>query len=513
MRSIPVLFLLFVTSFAVAQKKNSIEARLDGVDKELNKILKTYNTAGFAVAVVEKNRLVYAKGFGYKDYENKKPVTPNTLFAIGSCSKSFTTSLLGILREENKLMFTDSPRDYIPELKFSTNELNNLVTIKDMMSHRTGLPRHDYSWYLFTTQSKDSLISRIQYQKPFAEVREKWYFNNFMFLAQGVITEKITGKSWETNIEEQLFSPLQMHTSNTSIDELEKSTDASFGYQDDDGDIKKMDYYHIAAMAPAGSINSSVSEMGNWVISWINGGRFNGQQVIPSDFIKEAMSSQMVVNSGLPREDLTGFHMYNYGYGWFLSSYKGHYRVEHGGNINGFSASTSFYPTDSVGIIVLVNQNGSQVPGVVRNLISDRILDVEKTNWDKLLKRRREDAIKKQKKLKKEEEENTKTGLPSHGIVNYSGDYFHPGYGKIMIVEKEGDLFAEFPLYTYLLHHVRFDVFELYEVKDGETADTSEDGLMSFNFQTNTEGDISGLDVKIEPAIDPVTFNRIDLKD
>ena len=515
MRSIPIL-LLFICSLcglAVAQKKNTIEERLEGVDKELTKVLKTWDAAGFAVAVVEKNKIVYAKGFGFRDYENKLPVTPQTLFAIGSCSKSFTTSLLGILREEGKLKLTDSPRDYIPELKFNTNELNNLVTIKDMMSHRTGLPRHDLSWYWFSTYSKDSLIKRIQYQPPFAEVREKWYYNNFMYLAQGVIAERITGKTWEENVREKLFVPLQMSTSNLSIDELEKSNEPAIGYRVSDGKIEKMDYYHIAGMAPAGSINSSVSEMGNWVITWINGGKFQGKQIVPKDFVKEAMSSQMVVNSGIPDKEFPELHLSNYGYGWFLSSYKGHFRVEHGGNINGFSASTSFYPTDSVGIIVLANQNGSSVPGVVRNIISDRILKAEKTNWDKLLKKRREEAIKKQKRAKKDEEENTNTGLPSHGIANYSGDYFHPGYGNIKVVEKAGDLFAELPQYNYLLHHVRFDVFELYEVKDGEDPDTSEDGIMTFNFQTNTKGEISGLDVKIEVAIDPITFNRIVPKD
>jgi len=523
MRIVRVIFLFSISvTLTFAQKKNSIEVRLEGVEKELNKVLKTWDAAGFAVAVIEKNRVVYAKGFGYRDYENKLPVTTNTLFAIGSCSKSFTTSLLGILRDEGKLKFTDSPRDYIPELKFYTNEMNNLVTIKDMMSHRTGLPRHDPSWYWFSTYSKDSLIQRIQYQPPFAEVREKWYYNNFMFLAQGVITERITGNTWEDNIRSHFFAPLQMKTSNLSIDELEKSSEPAIGYRVSDGKIKKMNYYHIAAMAPAGSINSSVTEMANWVIAWVNGGKFQEKQIIPKDFVKEAISSQMVVNSGIPDKEFPELHFSNYGYGWFLSSYKGHFRVEHGGNINGFSASTSFYPTDSVGIVVLANQNGSTIPSVVRNIISDRILDVDKTKWDKILKRRREEAEKKQKEASDKEEKENKnlnTGLPSHGIGSYAGEYFHPGYGKFQISEDDGDLYAEFPLYKYLLKHLRFDVFELYEVKDekdGEEkkeVDTSGDAVTTFNFNTDIEGYISGLNVKIEPSIDPITFTRVKEKD
>ena len=171
----------------------SVDKRLKGLDKELNEVLETWKAAGFAVAVVEKNKIIYVKGFGYRDYENKKPVTENTLFAIGSCSKAFTVSLLGILDSEDKISLDNSPADYIPYLKFYNDELNSFVTIKDMMSHRTGLPRHDYSWYVFPTESRDSLLQRVAYQEPFTGLRKKWYYNNFMYLAQGVVVEKSNG--------------------------------------------------------------------------------------------------------------------------------------------------------------------------------------------------------------------------------------------------------------------------------------------------------------------------------
>ena len=226
------LLLLFsaftLNSFAQKQKPDN---RFEGLDSELNKVLETWNAAGFAVAVVEKDKIIYSKGFGYKDYENKIPVTPNTLFAIGSSSKAFTSGLLGVLREEGKLSFDDSPIKHIPELRFYNSEMNNLITIKDIMTHRTGLPRHDLSWYFFTTQSRDSLMQRIQYQEPFAKVRAQWYYNNFMFLTQGVIAERITGKSWEENLQEKFFDPLEMKTSNAVIDGLKNGKDASFGYE------------------------------------------------------------------------------------------------------------------------------------------------------------------------------------------------------------------------------------------------------------------------------------------
>jgi CubicO group peptidase (beta-lactamase class C family) len=413
-----LILLLALPSFAQKQKPDN---RLTGLDSELNKVLEAWNAAGFAVAVVEKDKIIYSKGFGYRDYENKVPVTPNTLFAIGSSSKAFTSGLLGILREEGKLSFDDSPIKHIPDLRFYNNEMNNLITIKDIMTHRTGLPRHDLSWYFFTTQSRDSLMQRIQYQEPFAKVREQWYYNNFMFLTQGVITERITGKTWEENLQEKFFDPLGMNTSNAVINGLKNGKEASFGYEvKNDSIIKKMDYYDIAAMGPAGSINSSVNEMSNWVISWINGGKFKGEQILPESYVKEAISPQMIMANSIPDKEFPDMHISTYGYGWMVSSYKGHYRVEHGGNINGFSANVAFFPTDSIGIVVLANQNGSLVPGIVRNIISDRLLKVDKTDWNKIQKEKADEAKKQ-----------AAAGQEKSASIQKKGDQNIPSFGRV----------------------------------------------------------------------------------
>jgi len=263
MKKLLVLLLSVLTISVVSAQKDK---RLKGIDDELNELLEVTKAPGFAVAVVEGDQIVYAKGFGYSDYENKTPADGNTLFAIGSSSKAFTSAILGLLRDEDKLSFDDSPSEYIPELKFYNDEMNNHINIKDLMVHRTGLPRHDYSWYFFPTDNKDSLLQRVEYHEPFTGLREQWYYNNFMFLAQGVIAERITGKSWEENIKERFFIPLEMTRSNTSIKELEESTNAAIGYElKNDSVITKMDYYHIAGMSPAGSINSSVNDMSDLV--------------------------------------------------------------------------------------------------------------------------------------------------------------------------------------------------------------------------------------------------------
>ncbi len=486
------------------------DKRLNGIDKELNAILEVTKAPGFAVAVVEGQKVVYAKGFGYSDLENKVPADANTLYAIGSSTKAFTSAILGQLRQEDKLTFDDSPIKHIPELRFYNDEMNNGIILKDLMSHRTGLPRHDFSWYLFPTDSRDSLMIRIAHQEPFTGVRKQWYYNNFMFLAQGVIAEKITGKSWEENIEERFLKPLGMTRSNTRIQEMKESSNAALGYElKNDSIINKMDYYDIAAMSPAGSINSSVNDMSKWVRTWINKGKNGDKEIIPETYLKEAISSQMVVSSGLPDKEFPDMHMSNYGYGWFLASYRGHYRVEHGGNIDGFSASVAFFPSDSLGIVVLTNQNGSAVPGLVRNTMADRFLKEGKTNWVDDFKARKEKAKKAEAEAKANESSSKISGTrPSHILQQYTGKYDHPGYGEFRIDNKNDSLIAVFKLNNYYLKHRHYDVFEPFEITE-TGIDTTGIGPLRFNFGTNDGGDISDVRMKVEGALeDPIVFKH-----
>jgi len=498
-----ILLLIAITCLNVFIYSQS-DKRLKGVEKELNEILEITKSAGFAVAVVKGNEIIYSKGFGYRDYENKIPVDNNTLFAIGSSTKAFTSSILGQLRKEDKLSFDESPIKYVPDLKFFNDEMNNSIVIKDLMSHRTGLPRHDWSWYVFPTYDKDSLMRRIEFQEPFTGVRKQWYYNNFMFLTQGVIAERITGKSWEENMYERLLKPLKMTRSNLSIKELRKADNVALGYEIVDEKISKMDYYRIAGMSPAGSMNSSVNEMSNWLMTWLNKGKFEGNEIIPEAYINEAMSSQMVINGALPDDEFPDIHMATYGYGWMLSSYKGHYRVEHGGNIDGFSADVIFFPSDSIGIVVLANQNGSSVPSLVRNTIADRLINVERTDWIK----RYEDRKAEQEDVEVESEDapTQKKQAPQHQPKDFTGFYENLGYGQFEIIVENDSLFAVLPLWKLYLEHKHFDIYNSYKVTD-EGIDISDEGL-AFNFQIDNEGEIYNLKLKIEPTLQPLEFIR-----
>jgi CubicO group peptidase (beta-lactamase class C family) len=500
-----LLLLSFTIVFSVFSQKP--DPRFKDLDAALEKVRNDWNAPGFAIAIVEKDKIVYSKGFGYTDQDKKTPVTPNTLFAIGSSSKAFTSAILGILREEKKVDFNARPAKYIPELRFNKDWMNEQIIVKDLMAHRTGLPRHDLAWFMFPTDSDEELIKRIAHHEPFTGLRQQWFYNNWMFFLQGQIAKGITGKTWEQNVQSNFFDKLGMTRSNFKTQDMSKDSDASLGYSTDlDGLSTKMDYYDISAMAPAGAINSSVTEMSNWLITWINDGKFKGEQILPSAYVQEAMSAQMVVSAGTPSKEHPDAHFANYGYGWFLSSFRGHYRVEHGGNIDGFSASAAFFPTDSLGIVVLSNQNGSQVPGIVRNMVADRMLKLSAEDWSGEGLKRMAEAKVAQEKIKAQGDSSKISGTkPSHALIDYIGTYDNPGYGEMEMELKNDTLFLQTGTLRGFLGHKHYDIFNLYLITQGKP---NTDQAIPFQFTTAINGDISGGKVAFEPALEPIEFKR-----
>jgi CubicO group peptidase (beta-lactamase class C family) len=497
--------LLITCSHMYSQKKATADKRLAGVDTTINNLLRDWHAAGCAIAIVEKNKVLFAKGFGYKDYEKKIPATENTIFAIGSCSKAFTSSLLGMLEKDGKLELDKPVQEYLPELKFHNETLTNHVTARDMMSHRTGLPRHDYSWYGSST-TRDSLIYRIRFLEPSAELRQRWQYNNFMFLAQGALAEKLYGKKWEQLVKEKILDPLGMTRSNFSVTDLQKDADFTYGYKEQKDSVVRMDYMNIDPIGPAGSINSSAKEMANWAIAWINGGKLNGKEVIPASYVAQAISPQMVVG-GLPSSEMPDIFGSDYGLGWFIQSYRGHYLVHHGGNIDGFSAMTAFFPTDSIGIVVLVNQNGSPLPYLIRNIIADKMLGLKYRNWSKLQK----DAIAKNKTMNKDKQNvdslnQKKNTKPSHPLSDYAGAFENPGYGTIQIRLNKDTLWADYnnSQGKIFLKHYHYDVFNI-----ESTANNEDQPKSKLRFNTDNKGEISSLEIPFEPSVKDIEFTRL----
>lgn len=495
-----------------AQKAKKQEDKLAGIDTSLQRLLKDWKCAGFAVAVVQKDKVIYSKGFGLRDVNKNLPVTPNTVFAIGSSTKAFTSTLIGNLVAEKDVDITKPIRHYLPALEFYNNTMNNEIQVQDLMCHVTGLPRHDYSWYLFTSNNRDSLLARVKYQEPSYSVREKWQYNNFMFLAQGMLAEKMYGKPWETLIKEKILDSLEMNETVFKNEELKKFSNVSVGYAvKKDSLIKALPYYNIDAFGPAGSIKSSVFDMSKWLITWINGGKYKGKQIIPPAHYANAIVSHAIVSGALPKTDLADVHLSNYGFGWFISSYKGHYRVDHGGNIDGFSANVAFFPTDSIGIVVLTNQDGSAVTSIARNLIADKILGLKYYDWSgaRLAEKAKNKAS--EATTLKDNTSNKKANTkPTHALKEFEGIYTHKGYGSFEVSVVKDSLFAFFPNGDKVwLNHYHYNIFSPLNVDKEEGIDTSENIGSKMKFLMNDAGEINAATFAFEPSLPkPLEFEK-----
>lgn len=503
----PALLLISLLQFTVAFAQNAFPTKQ--LDDKLEILLKETHAPGFSIAIVKNNKVVYSRGFGYSNIAQKQKVDENTLFAIGSTTKAFTTGLLGIMEAEQELSFDDNPRKYLPKLEFYNDQLNAELTIKDLVAHRSGLPRHDMSWYLFPAENRDTLLARIKYQEPFKDIRTQWYYNNFGYLIQGMITEKITGKSWEDNIRERFFIPLEMKNSNASFAEMKQAKNMASGYEWKNMETTQaVDYYNIAAMSPAGSINSSALEMTAWIQIWLNKGKYKDKQVLPEAYVKKAINPLFIIN-GISDPKFPDQHLNSYGYAWFVSSYKGHYRLEHGGNIDGFSANVSLFPNDDIGMVILTNQNGSMLPVLARNIAADLLLATKETDWIAHLKEKQAEIknaiIETKTKAAKTKIAGTK---PSHSLAEFAGDYRHPGYGTFHITVKKDALFAQTPKGELYLSHRHYDIFTPMEVKNN-VVDTDGDEDAAFNFQTDDAGKIISLTIKLEPTLDPIKFTKM----
>ena len=494
------LFFSTVILFICAAAQPPTDPRLKGLDTFVLKVLKDWHAAGVTIAVVEKNKVVYTGGFGYRDLDKKLPVTENTQFAIGSCTKAFTASILGMLEKDGKLNIDKPVRSYLPELKFQNEYTNDHCTLRDMMSHRTGLPRHDLSWYA-SWAGRNELLERIQYMEPTAELRAKWQYNNFMFLAQGVVIEKMTGKSWEENMKEKILKPLGMDNTNLSTTDMEKSADHSLAFATKDSSVKAIAYRNIDAMGPAGSINSCAKDMAKWLITWINNGKYEGKEIIPDAYRNDAITIQMAMGGGAPGAENPDVHISGYGLGWMLSSYRGHYRVEHGGGIDGFITTTGFFPSDSIGIFISSNQGG--VSSSIRNFIADRMLKLSYRNWNKM----QLDAMIKARDAAKAVKKNDSIGhkfntKPSQELKNYTGTYKSPGYGSIEISMKDGGLVSKFNAIDIRLDHFHYDQF------NAVILDPALEGPdpIRFTFHIDISGDITKLTAPLEGGVKDIEF-------
>lgn len=488
-----LILLTLLTNLTFGQK---IDPRLNGLDTELENVLKAYNAVGISITIVESNNKIYSKGFGFRDLEGNLPVTANTIFPIGSITKSFTASLLGIFENQNRLSIKDKPSLYIPKLQFYNDKMDNLITIEDLLCHKSGIGSVDGTYVLFPADKREKLMTRLKYLKPNGATKDSWIYSNMGYIIAGTVIEKTTNESWEKNVQDKIFKPLNMNSSSTSITEMKKTNNYSFGYGLSKKLTQKVLFEELNNDKPGGAINSTTNDMANWMITWLNNGTFQTKEILPKNFIQEA-TSMKAIDNGLPPEiSDPGVYTFGYGYGWKVNSNKGHYKVHHGGNISGFSSQLVMYPTDNLGIVVLTNQDNSLLPNVVADIITNRMLILKRTEWNKYpIKVSEINAVSTAIK-----DINTNKKL-THSLIEYCGKFSNPGFGTFEIINENNILYAIFPDYKFRLEHQYYDIFVLKATNEIPQIMNPEFHL---NFSLNNEGNISS--VKINLQEEPVEF-------
>jgi CubicO group peptidase (beta-lactamase class C family) len=475
---------------------------LEGFDSIVDQALKDFNVPGLGIGVVVDGHVIFVKGYGYRDVEKKLPNNGDTLFAMGSGTKAFTTCLMGILMEEGLLYWDQPVSDILPEFRLWDQYATQNLTLRDLITHRSGMPRHDFMWYN-SGLSRDEILKKLRYLEPTCDIRERYNYNNLMYMVAGLAMERVGQKSWEELTTEKILKPLGMNSSHFSIELMKKSDNAATPYVERNGKLRKMNYRDVYCVAPGAALNSNMNDMTHWLQMLLARGAYNKTQVVSPATLQEIEAPQVIV-SGYPENKEALLNAY--GLGWGIVSYRGHYYVSHDAGIDGFTSVVSILPQNGIGIVVAANKNLTGLPRYITLEVMDRVLELPLRDWLK-------EGLEQVQKSRKSEQENKqqedllrkKGTTPSHDLSEYAGIYEHPGYGPLKIEVVDGRLQATLHNITSTLDHWHYDVFSI--VAESEDMLITREGV-KYTFRNNVNGDIEELIVPYESNSPDIIFTR-----
>lgn len=479
---------------------SEVSQQLQGLDEFVPQTMALWKVPGLAVAVVKDGEAVFCKGFGYRDVEKKLPVTPDTIFAIGSTTKAFAATSVGLMVDDGKLEWDKPVKNYLPTFKLHDLFATERMSPRDLLCHRSGLPRYDLMWY-GSPFSRKEIFDRMQYLEPNHDFRTHFQYQNLMYMTAGYLAGEVNGTDWETLVRQRIFEPLGMTNSNFSVEESQKTADFALPYREKDEVVKEIPFRSINEIGPAGSINSSAAQLVNWVLLQLNKGKHGDKQIISESALKQIHSPQMTIEDPLWNELFQADYVM-YGLGWFIQPFRGHTLVHHGGNIDGFSAFISFMPDQNAGVIVLTNLNGNFATQALAYDIYERLLGLDQTDWNTNFKT----VVDKVKAAQKEGKEKSSADRkpdtqPSHSLESYVGEYEHPAYGVFSVTQNGHELVATINAISMRMEHYHYDIFEI-EPEEIEIR-------FKLFFYSDVKGNIDRLEIQLEPNARALTFTRM----
>ncbi len=438
--SIGSLLILFTIS-ANAQTLSSKQ-----VDSLVELTLKTFDVPGIAVGIIKDGHLIHSKGYGIANLKTGKKVDEYTLFGIASNSKSYTAAALGMLVDEGKIKWDDKVTDYIPEFKMYNPYITEEFTIRDLLTHRSGLGLGAGDLMMFPDQSdftKKDIIHNLRYLKQVSSFRTKYDYDNNLYIVAGEVVAKVSGSSWEDFIEKRIMQPLGFKNSAASVARLKDNTNSIRPHAPVDGKVETIDIDWSESANAAGGIWSNIVDESKWVILQMNHGKYGEglKQTLFSENVHEEMwSPQTIIGATTIAPYNT--HFAAYGLGWFLSDVKGYKQITHTGGLAGIVTQVVMIPELNLGIIVLTNQQIGAAFSAISNTIKDGYLGVKGQDWVKFFADRVAKGKAEAKKINDAVAntiiEQTKKSAGVFNIEPYLGKYIDPWFGEVEISIKDG---------------------------------------------------------------------------
>ncbi len=478
------------------------EGLLREIEPLIEQIMAEWQVPALGLAVVRKLEPILVEAFGLRDVEAGRPATTSTQFAVCSVTKSFTAAGLAMLVDERKLEWDKPVRTYMPEFRMHDPIATERLAIRDMLTHRSGLPRHD--WVHMPGQlSRAQMLAALAYLEPSRDFRAAYQYQNLIYSAAGMLAERITGQSWEKFTRARLLEPLGMKDSAFSFADMQKAADFAWPYAMIEDDRRRAPLREIRA-APAGSITASIAAMANYLRFHLDLGNFAGRRLLSAASAR-LMQSPLMYCGRSEHAEIGDLH---YGLGFEVFHYDGERIVQHGGGAMGWGSLMTMVPRRGVGTVILTNRSPSPVPHILAYTIIEKLCGLAQVPWLERMRKAKE-AWRAQREQNREARSTArKPGTaPSHPLADYVGSYEHPAYGRVSI-EIDGDRLVWHGLdCVRALHHRHFDIFEFPD-RDTEDVD-SWLAALTVSFAYDREGNIDRLAVPLEPLVADIVFRRV----
>lgn len=319
---------------------------------------------------------VQAFGVGISDVWTQAPFHDRTYLPIASASKAFTAALLATLVDGGRLSWDEPVSRHLPSLRLQDPAAAE-VSLRDLLSHRTGVPDSGGAFAVGGPASRRELIARLGDTAATAVFRERWQYTNQMYVAAAHVLEVVLGTTWEQALQSRLLTPLGMTGSRPSVPPGGASALAR-GYGRDDGELVSRPVEPLGVYEPAGGVVSCAGDLLHWLELNASSGAVRGTQLLSPQAIQDLHEPAVALLEWPAVEDVD---VIGYGLGWCVEEYRGRRRVSHPGGTLGFSSFVAVLPDDGIGVAVLANLEGSMLPQVLGNLLCDQGLGLPAAPW------------------------------------------------------------------------------------------------------------------------------------